>query len=91
MRAREGGPKVDNIVLGESGRDRMVSEPDPDRKCANEDAGPQGGWIVRPVSWGNKNGEQSHIARGEKGEVLKCVGTSLPSTRPFGSSLASNS
>ena len=48
----------------------MVLELDPDRKCASEDAGPQEGWIIRPVSWGNKNGEQSHIAQGGKGEVL---------------------
>ena len=47
------------------------------------------GLFVRPVSWGSKNGEQSHIARGGKGEVLKCVGSPIPSTRPFGSSLAS--
>ena len=57
---REGGkPKADNIVLEESSCDIIVSEPDPNRKCASEDAGSQGGWIVRPVSWGNKNGEQS--------------------------------
>ena len=63
------GPKADNIVLEESGRDIMVSEPDPDQKCASEDVGPQEEWIVRPVSWGIKNCEQSHIARGGNGEV----------------------
>ncbi|KAL6280037.1 hypothetical protein ACE6H2_016918 [Prunus campanulata] len=46
----------------------MVLELDPDQKCASEEARPQGRWIVRLVSWGNKNGEQSHIARGRKGE-----------------------
>ena len=48
------GPKADNIVLGESGRDIMVLELDPDRKCASEDTRPQGGWIVRPVSLGKQ-------------------------------------
>ena len=36
-----------------SGCVTLVSEPIPGRKCANEDVGPQGGWIVR-----------SHIAQG---------------------------
>ena len=66
MRARA---KADNIVVGESGRDIMVSKLDSDRKCASKDTGPQGGWIVRPVSWEIKNGEQSHITRGGNGEV----------------------
>ena len=57
------------MVLEESGRDIMVSELDLDLKCTSEDAGPQRGWIVRPVSWGIKNGEQSHIAREGNGEV----------------------
>ena len=57
------GPKADNIVLEASGYDIMILELDLDRKCASKDAGPQGGWIVRLVSWGSKNGEQSHIPR----------------------------
>ena len=60
---------MDNIVLEESGRDLMVSEPDLDRKCASEDAGPQEGSIVRSVSWEIKNSEQSHIVRGGNEEV----------------------
>ena len=48
------GPKADNIVLEESGRNIMVSELDLDRKCVSEDAKLQGGWIVRPVSLGKQ-------------------------------------
>ena len=47
----------------------ILSEPDPDWKCISKDAGPQGVWIIRPVSSRIKNGEQSHIARGGNGEV----------------------
>ena len=69
----------------------MVSELDPDRKCASEDAGPQGGGLLDPCLGKARMVSNPTSLGEEKVKCLICVGTSLPSTRPFGSSLASNS
>ena len=48
------GQKRTISISGVLGRLQMVPEPVTGR-CANEDAGPQGGWIVRShISWRGK-------------------------------------
>lgn len=55
-------PKVDNILLVGVGCENLVSELDPDWKCANDDVGPKGKWIVRLVSLVRSMiNKQSHI------------------------------